>query len=68
MCRGAGVLGGLGRFHCLPLSLTFLPPSAYMKRRHSLGQRQPALRAPSVGIDSQPGRQPPAPAPAEETE
>lgn len=32
-----------------------------------LGQRQPALRAPVRGHRLQPGRQPPAPAPAEET-
>ena len=68
MCRGAGVLGGLGGSPRWAHPQSDVSPSLSLHEAAAqLGQRQPALRAPIRWHRLQPGRQPPAPAPAEET-
>lgn len=56
------VAGGLGAWAALPrglhLSLTSLPPPAYMKRRHSSVSDSQPCEPPSAGIDYSQGASP----------
>lgn len=52
--QGLGQMSHLG----LPLSLTSLPSSAYMKRRHSSVSDSQPCEPPSVGIDYSQGASP----------